>query len=141
MTNEPRDPAFAPSQAHESGMRRRRSVLGDAHVNRAEAAKTELDADFQEFITRYAWGEVWRRPGLEDRTRHLIVLAMMAALGHEDEFAMHVRATANTGVTPGEVAEALHLVAIYAGLPAANAAFKTLKETLAAAPASEESAR
>lgn len=122
-----------PDDARARGMSRRRQVLGNAHVDRAEASKTDFDADFQDFITRYAWGEVWRRGGLDDRTRHLIVLGMLAALGHHEELAMHVRATANTGVSEADIAEALHLVAVYAGLPAANGAFKVAKDALAKA--------
>lgn len=115
----------------ESGMKRRRQVLGDAHVDRAEARKSDFDADFQSFITRYAWGEVWQRPGLDTRERHLITIALMAALGKEQELAMHLRATANTGVTPSEVAELFQQVAIYAGLPAANSAFAIAKQVYA----------
>jgi 4-carboxymuconolactone decarboxylase len=113
------------------GMERRRQVLGDAHVDRAEANKTEFDADFQSFITRYAWGEVWRRPGLDIRERHLVTIALMAALGKEQELAMHLRATPNTGVTRAEVAELFQQVAIYAGLPAANSAFAVAKREFA----------
>jgi len=115
----------------ERGMRTRREVLGDAHVDRAEATKTPFDADFQAFITRYAWGEVWGRGTLDRRERHLVTLALMAALGHEHEFAMHLRATRNTGVTPDEVREVLHQVAVYAGVPAANTAFRIAKEVYA----------
>lgn len=115
----------------ESGMKRRRQVLGDAHVDRAEARKSDFDADFQSFITRYAWGEVWQRPGLDTRERHLITIALMAALGKEQELTMHLRATANTGVTPSEVAELFQQVAIYAGLPAANSAFAIAKQVYA----------
>jgi 4-carboxymuconolactone decarboxylase len=113
------------------GMERRRQVLGDAHVERAEANKTEFDADFQSFITRYAWGEVWLRPGLDTRERHLVTIALMAALGKEQELAMHLRATPNTGVTRAEVAELFQQVAIYAGLPAANSAFAVAKREFA----------
>lgn len=123
---------------HERGMRKRREVLGDAHVDRAETNKTSFDAEFQDFITRYAWGEVWQRPTLDQRDRHLITLAMMAALGKEHEFAMHIRATQNTGVTPDEVKEILHQVAIYAGLPAANTAFGIAKRTYAELDASRK---
>lgn len=115
----------------EIGSERRREVLGDAHVERATADTTDFDADFQAFITRYAWGEVWRRDGLGLRERHLITLAMMAALGQEHEFAMHVRATVNTGVSQTELKEVLQQVAIYAGLPAANTAFAIAKRVLA----------
>lgn len=122
---------MAEEDAFERGVRKRREILGDAHVDRADANRTSFDEEFQEFITRYAWGEAWQRDGIDDRTRHLIVLAMTAALGREEEFAMHVRATGNTGVGEGELADALHLVAIYAGLPLANGAFKTAKRVLA----------
>jgi 4-carboxymuconolactone decarboxylase len=117
---------------YEEGMRVRRSVLGDAHVDRAEAAKTDFDADFQRFITEGAWGSVWASPGLTPRERSIVTLALLAALGHWDEVAMHVRATANTGATPDDIREALMHVAVYAGVPAANHAFKIVKETLAA---------
>lgn len=123
------DPAG--SGTNGKGMKRRREVLGDAHVDRAEANKTDFDADFQAFITRYAWGEVWERATLTTRERHLITLAMLAALGKEQEFAAHVRATANTGVTQEEVKEVLHQVAVYAGLPAANTAFAVAKRVYA----------
>lgn len=119
-----------PDDARDRGMRRRRAVLGDAHVDRARAGTTEFDAPFQDYITRAVWGEVWERSGLDDRTRHLLVLALLAGLGHEEEFVMHVRATARTGVAPRELAEALHLVAVYAGVPAANAAFRSAKGAL-----------
>ena len=109
----------------------RRSVLGDAHVDRAEALTTEFDADFQRFITEGAWGSVWSRPGLDRRTRSMLVLALMAALGHEEEFAMHVRATRNTGATAEDVREVLLMVAVYAGVPAANRAIKVAKRVYA----------
>jgi 4-carboxymuconolactone decarboxylase len=117
---------------YEEGMRVRRSVLGDAHVDRAEAAKTDFDADFQRFITEGAWGSVWASPGLTPRERSIVTLALLAALGHWDEVAMHVRATANTGASPDDIRETLMHVAVYAGVPAANHAFKIVKETLAA---------
>ena len=107
----------------------RRAVLGDAHVDRAEAAKTAFDAPFQEFITEGAWGSVWARPELARRERSLITLALLAALGQWDEVAMHVRATANTGASPADVREAMLHVAVYAGVPAANHALKIVKET------------
>jgi 4-carboxymuconolactone decarboxylase len=119
------------SDTYEKGMKKRREVLGDAHVNRAETNKTDFDKDFQEFITRYAWGEVWQRGILTLRERHLITLAMMATLGKEQELAMHVRATANTGVTQEDVKEVLMQVAVYAGVPAANAAFAVAKSVYA----------
>lgn len=122
----------------ERGMQRRRQVLGDAHVDRAEARKTAFDEDFQSFITRYAWGEVWQRPGLDTRERHLITIALMAALGKEQELAMHLRATVNTGVSRLEVAEVFKQVAIYAGLPAANSAFGMAKQVYAEQDGEEE---
>jgi len=114
------------------GMTTRRAVLGNSHVDRAEANKTAFDADFQSFIVEGAWGSVWSRPGLTPRERSLITLALLAAGGHEEEFAMHVRATANTGASPEEIKEALLHVAVYAGVPAANSAFKLAKAELAA---------
>ncbi|MFO1207699.1 MAG: 4-carboxymuconolactone decarboxylase [Amaricoccus sp.] len=112
-----------------TGMATRRAVLGDAHVDRAEAAKSAFDAPFQQFITEGAWGSVWSRSDLSRRDRSLITLALLAALGQWDEVAMHVRATANTGATPAEVREAMLHVAVYAGVPAANHALKIIKET------------
>ncbi len=116
---------------YKTGMEVRRAVLGDAHVDRAEANKTEFDEDFQRFITEGAWGSVWSRPGLDRRTRSLLTITLLAALGHEKELAMHVRAVRNTGVSPDEIKEALMHVAVYAGVPAANRAFAVAKATLA----------
>jgi 3-oxoadipate enol-lactonase/4-carboxymuconolactone decarboxylase len=110
-----------------AGMQVRRQVLGDAHVARATANITDLDRDFQAFITRTAWGRVWARPGLDRRTRSLLTIAMMASLGHEEELKLHLRASRNTGATPADIAETLMQVAVYAGVPAANAAFRTAK--------------
>ena len=118
------------SDRAEAGMATRRKVLGDRHVDRAETSKTPFDTDFQTFITEGAWGSVWSRPGLTKRERSLITLALLAAGGHEEEFAMHVRATANTGATPNDIKEALLHVAVYAGVPAANSAFKLAKAEL-----------
>lgn len=112
----------------ERGMKIRRAVLGDEHVNRAEANKTEFDADFQQFITETAWGKVWARDGLDVKTRHILTLALLAALGREHELEMHLRATKNTGVTMDEVREIFLQVAIYAGVPAANSAFAIAKQ-------------
>lgn len=112
---------------YEAGMRIRREVLGDAHVDRAEANKTAFDADFQRFITETAWGSVWARPALDKKTRHLLTIAMLATLGNHEELAMHIRATCNTGVTRDEVREVLLQVAVYAGIPAANAAVAIAK--------------
>jgi len=118
-------------QPFERGMQIRRSVLGDAHVNRAEANKTDFDADFQRMITEFAWGTVWAGDEIDKTTRHLITIAILAALGKENELTLHLRATANTGVTPTQLKAALHQVAVYAGIPAANTAFAIAKKVLA----------
>jgi 4-carboxymuconolactone decarboxylase len=118
-------------QKFEQGMQVRRAVLGDAHVDRAEANKTDFDADFQRFITETAWGSVWTRPGLARKTRHLLTIGLLAALGQEHELAMHIRATANTGATSDEVKEVLLQVAVYAGIPAANSAVAVAKKVYA----------
>jgi 4-carboxymuconolactone decarboxylase len=115
----------------ETGMATRRSVLGDAHVERASAAMTAFDEPFQTFITEGAWGTVWSRPNLTKRERSIVTLALLAALGHDEEVAMHTRATVNTGASPEDVREALLHVAVYAGVPAANRAFKIVKKTYA----------
>jgi 4-carboxymuconolactone decarboxylase len=107
----------------EAGMSVRREVLGDAHVDAAVARTDGFTADFQNLITRYAWGDIWRRDGLDRRIRSCITLAMLAALGHENELAMHLRGALRLGVTPDEIKEVLLQVAIYAGVPAANRAF------------------
>lgn len=106
-----------------AGMRTRREVLGDEHVDRAAARTTEFTADFQDFITRYAWGEIWTRPGLSRPERSMITLAMLAALGRDEELALHVRAALRNGLGPDQIAEVLLQVAVYAGVPAANRAF------------------
>ena len=111
----------------EKGMALRKSVLGAEHVDRTEADKTELDADYQRYITENAWGTIWTRPGLDKKTRHMLTIAMLAALGKNDELAMHVRATGNTGVTQEELREVLLHVSVYAGVPAANSAFAIAK--------------
>lgn len=113
------------------GMKTRRTVLGDAHVDRAEATKTDFDADFQRFITEGAWGSVWSRPGLTPRERSLVTIALLAALGHHEEVAMHVRACANTGASAQDLKEVMLHVAVYAGVPAANSAIRVVKKTLA----------
>lgn len=120
-----------PDNRYKEGMAVRRSVLGERHVARAEATKTDFDDDFQRFITETAWGSVWARPGLERKTRHLLTLAMLAALGKHEELALHVRATPNTGVTRDEVKEVFMQVAVYAGIPAANSAFAVAKRVYA----------
>ncbi|PWU51406.1 4-carboxymuconolactone decarboxylase [Micromonospora globispora] len=117
-------------ERHEAGMTVRRQVLGDAHVDRAIANTDEFTADFQDFISRYAWGEIWTRPGLDRRTRSCITLAVLATLGHDEELAMHVRAALRNGLTPEEVGEVLLQVGVYAGVPAANRAFKVAQQTL-----------
>ena len=113
---------------YEIGMRARREVLGDAHVDRAEAQTTAFDADFQRLITEMAWGSVWARPGLDRPTRSLVTIAILAALGRDEELAMHLRASRNTGAAPEQIMEALLHVAIYAGVPAANRAIKIAKQ-------------
>jgi 4-carboxymuconolactone decarboxylase len=121
------------------GMAVRRAVLGDAHVDAAVAGTTDLTAPFQDFITRYAWGDVWSRPGLDRRTRSLLTLAILTTLGQEHELALHVRAALRNGVTPAEITEALLHTAVYAGVPAANRAFAiaqgVLNDPAAGAPA------
>lgn len=112
---------------YKKGMAVRREVLGAAHVDRAEAAKNPFDADFQSFITKGAWGEVWARETIPLRERSMMTIALLAALGHDEEVAMHVRASINTGTSPDDVKEALLHVAVYAGVPAANRAFKIAK--------------
>ncbi len=109
--------------AFDRGMQVRRAVLGGEHVDRSIANATDFTRDFQSFITRYAWGDVWSRPGLDRKTRSLLTIAMMASLGRYDELRLHVRATRNTGVTRDEVREVLLQVAVYAGVPAANSAY------------------
>jgi 4-carboxymuconolactone decarboxylase len=110
-------------ERYEQGMQKRRKVLGDAHVDKAQANRTDFNADFQDLITRYAWGEVWTRPGLPSHTRSLMTICMMVALNREEELKLHLRAAANNGVTREEIAEALLQTAIYCGVPAANSAF------------------
>ena len=114
----------------EAGMAVRRAVLGDAHVDRSEANLTAIDAPFRDFILEGVWGSVWTRPGLSRHQRSLITLSMLAALGLDEEFRLHIRATANTGVSPAEITEALLHVASYAGVPRANHALKIVKEVL-----------
>ena len=116
---------------HEQGTAVRRAVLGDAHVDRAVANTTELTAPFQDFITRAAWGDVWSRPGLDRRTRSIVTLTALTALRAENEIAMHVRGAINNGLTPQEIGEVLLHTAVYAGVPAANAAFAIAQRTLA----------
>ena len=106
-----------------NGMKVRREVLGAQHVDKAESKKDDFTEEFQNFITRYAWGEIWTRPGLERKTRSCITLAMMIALHREDEFKLHIKAALNNGLTKNEIKEVILQSAIYAGVPAANSAF------------------
>ncbi len=117
-----------PSDRYTQGLATRRSVLGDDHVDRATAAATPFDQPFQELITEAAWGHVWSRPAWSKRERSMVTIALLAALGHDEEVAMHVRATANTGATREDIGEALLHVAIYAGVPAANRAIRIAKQ-------------
>jgi 4-carboxymuconolactone decarboxylase len=118
------------SELYRTGMATRRSILGDAHVDRAEAHETDFEAPFQELIVEGAWGRVWSRPNWTKRERSIVTIALLAALGHDEEVAMHVRATTNTGATPEDIIEALMHVAVYAGVPAANRAIRIAKDTL-----------
>jgi 4-carboxymuconolactone decarboxylase len=120
------------SDPYESGMEVRREVLGDAHVDRAIERTTEFTAPFQEFITRYAWGSVWTREGLDRRTRSAVTLSVLTALGRENEIEMHVRGALRNGLSPDEIGEVLLHTAIYAGVPAANAAFAIAQRVIEA---------
>ena len=111
-------------------MKVRRAVLGDAHVDRAEAATTPFTEEFQDLLTRYAWGEIWTRPGLDLKTRSCITVAMLVALNRPEELALHVRGALNNGVTPEELKEVLLQTAVYCGVPAANSAFRLVAELL-----------
>ncbi len=113
---------------HEQGMQVRRTVLGEAHVQRAQTNTNDFNADFQDLITRYAWGEIWTRPGLPRHTRSLLTIVMMVATNREEELKLHLRAAANNGVTRDEIKEALLQTAIYCGVPAANGAFRLAQE-------------
>lgn len=115
-------------QRYDKGMEVRRAVLGDTHVDRAQANRTELTSEFQELITRYAWGEIWTRPGLPRHTRSLLTIMAMVALNREEELALHLRAAANNGVSRDEIKEVLMQAAIYCGVPAANSAFRLAQE-------------
>jgi 4-carboxymuconolactone decarboxylase len=118
---------------YDAGMATRRAVLGDAHVDRAVAGTTPFTAPFQDLITRYAWGSVWTRPGLDRRMRSCLTLALLTALRCEDELAMHVRAALRNGVTADEISEVILHTAVYAGVPAANTAFAVAQRVLAEA--------
>jgi len=116
--------------AYDRGMRVRREVLGDEHVDAATGRTTEFTADFQDFITRYAWGEIWARPGLDRRMRSCITLTALVALGRLDELEMHVRAAVRNGLTPEEIGEVFLQSAVYCGVPAANSAFAVASRVL-----------
>ena len=118
-------------QRYDQGMKVRRAVLGDAHVDASLKNRDEFNEAFQDLLTRYAWGEIWSRPGLPPRTRSMITLAMMVALNHPEELRMHVRAALNSGVTRDEIREVLLQTAIYCGMPAANSAFHLAQEVFA----------
>ena len=115
---------------HKEGLKVRRAVLGETYVERAQAAENEFNSAFQDLITRYAWGEIWTRPGLPRKTRSLITIAMMVALNRGEELKMHIRAALQNGVTREELREVLLLTAIYCGVPAANAAFHLAEQVL-----------
>ena len=115
---------------YDDGMRVRREVLGDEHVDRANERKSAFTEDFQDLITRYAWGEIWTRSGLDRRTRSAITMTALVARGHYDELALHVRAALRNGLTPDEIAEVLLHSAIYCGVPAANSAFKVAQRVI-----------
>ncbi len=125
------DGALAQQQVYDAGIAVRRAVLGDEHVDRATAAATEFTAEFQHLITRYAWGTIWTRPGLDRRTRSLITITALVARGHHEELAMHVKAAIRNGVTPAEIRETLLQSAIYCGVPDANTAFRIASAALA----------
>jgi 4-carboxymuconolactone decarboxylase len=120
------------------GMTVRREVLGDEHVDRAAAGTTPFTEPFQDFITRYAWGDIWSRPGLSRAERSLVTLAVLAAMQHENELAMHVKAALRNGLTPEQIREVLLQVAVYAGVPAANRAFPVAQRALAEAGAADD---
>ena len=118
------------STRHRKGTKVRRAVLGNVHVDRAESRENDFNAPFQDLITRYAWGEIWARPGLPRKTRSLITIGMMVALNRPEELRLHLRAAANSGVTPKEIQEVLLQSAVYCGVPAANSAFHIAEEVL-----------
>jgi 4-carboxymuconolactone decarboxylase len=124
---------------HVEGMKIRRAVLGDAHVDQAIATQNEFTAEFQELITRYAWGEIWTRPDLDRKTRSLITIAMMVALNRSEELQLHLKAALKNGVTRAEVKEVLLQAAIYCGVPAANHAFHMAEQVFSAARAQDSS--
>jgi len=124
---------------HEEGMKIRRAVLGDTHVDQAIATQNEFTAEFQDLITRYAWGEIWTRPDLDRKTRSLITIAMMVALNRSEELQLHLKAALKNGVTRAEIKEVLLQAAIYCGVPAANHAFHMAEQVFSAARAQDSS--
>ena len=118
-------------ERYDNGLEVRRAVLGNAHVDRAEAKRNDFNGEFQDLITRHAWGEIWTRPGLTRHTRSLLTIGLMVALNRSDEFKLHVRAAFNNGVTRDEIKEVLLQCAIYAGIPAANSAFHMAEDVFA----------
>jgi 4-carboxymuconolactone decarboxylase len=124
--------------AYDAGMKVRREVLGDEHVDRATARATEFSAPLQEYITRHAWGAVWTRDGLDRRTRSAVTLAVLTALGRQDEIGMHVEGALRNGLSPAEIAEVLLHTAVYAGVPAARSAFAVAEQAIDRASASEQ---
>jgi len=118
------------ADSYDEGMKIRREVLGDEHVDRAAAHTSELTADFQDLITRYAWGEIWARPGLDRKTRSCITLAALVAAGRTEELELHVGAALRNGLTPGEIKEVLLHCAVYCGIPAANSAFSIAQRVI-----------
>jgi len=124
---------------HEEGMKIRRAVLGDTHVDHAIATQNEFTAEFQDLITRYAWGEIWTRPDLDRKTRSLITIAMMVALNRSEELQLHLKAASKNGVTRAEIKEVLLQAAIYCGVPAANHAFHMAEQVFSAARAQDSS--
>lgn len=124
---------------HEEGMKIRRAVLGDAHVDQAIATQNDFNAEFQDLITRYAWGEIWTRPDLDRKTRSLITIAMMVALNRSEELQLHLKAALKNGVTRAEIKEVLLQAAIYCGVPAANHAFHIAEQVFSAARAHDSS--
>ncbi|HZF36945.1 MAG TPA: 4-carboxymuconolactone decarboxylase [Candidatus Angelobacter sp.] len=126
------------SERYDLGLHTRRGVLGDGYVDRALARRNDFNGEFQDLITRYAWGEIWTRPGLDQRTRRLLVLAMMVALGRQEEFKLHLRAAIEHGVAKDDVKEVLLQAAIYCGVPAANTAFHLAEEVFAASASAKD---
>lgn len=132
MMTRPDGAGLSDEERYDQGMRVRRAVLGDEHVDRAVAATAPLTADFQDLITRHAWGDIWSRPGLDRRMRSVAVLTALIALGHHEELAMHLRAAIRNGLTRDEIVEVILQSAVYCGVPAANTAFRIAKDVLAA---------